>query len=386
MEEQEEIASIFTDRYYELTYLNGINYASHLILELFQKTGILELLRNKYTSSDEIIKELNFIPKAEYALEWMLSFLTQGGFLKKAEDKDDKGYYYDWGGDIEPEVFLAKGTELDKKIIPTSSLMAYVISEYPNFFKGSKSGLEILFAGEKIKLWNEYFSNDNSGYSVHNSLGAFGVTKWVLSNGNIRLLELGAGTGGATASLIDRLKARQTLSKINEYIFSDISPIFLRIGNRVIMSRVGDDFQYSLKRLNFERPLIEQGINKDGVDIIYAVNALHVAKDLVGALKNIYEVVKPGGALIFSEHCRPSENYLLFQEFIFILLDNYVDVNLDRNLRPIPGFLDYEHWRCNLEAAGFKNIEAVFNTDGKHSAGSKTKADILAAVIKGEKE
>lgn len=385
LEEREAIANIFTKEYYELTYFNGITYVSHLILQLFKNTGILGLLKNKYASSDEIIAEFNFTPKAKYALEWMLSFLNQGGFLRKLENKDGKRYYYDKTDNIDLQALRQKTIERDEKIIPSAKLMEYVISEYPNFFNGQKRGFEIIFATDKMMLWNEYFSNDNSGYSVYNSLGTLGVLKWSLNRNNIRLLEVGGGTGGASSSLIDKLKDRKLLSRISEYIFSDVSPVFLRIGNRAIMSRVGDEFQYSLKRLDFDKPIVEQGIKENEIDIVYAVNSLHVAKNLVSSLKNIHQVIKPGGMIILSECCRLNETYLLFQEFIFNLLDNYVDVDLDNNLRPTPGFLDYEHWRSNLGVAGFKNIEAIFNTDGSYPADLNTKVDISAAVIKGEK-
>jgi len=384
LEEREAIAHIFTKGYYELSCFNGISYVSHLILQLFENTGILELLKNKYTTSNEIIAEFNFIPNANYALEWMLSFLNQGGFLKKMEDRKGARYCYEKIEDIDLQDLFQKTVDLDKNIIPSAKLMEYCLSEYPNFFNGQKKGFEILFAADKIKLWVDYFSNDNSGYCVYNSLGAFGVLKWMKEKHNIRFLEVGGGTGGASAALIDKLK-KNLLSRISEYIFSDVSPVFLRIGNRAIMNAAPDDFQYSLKRLDFDKPIVEQGIGEDEVDIVYGVNAVHVAKNLANTLKNIYKVIKPGGMIILSESCRPSQDYLLFQEVIFNLLDNYVNVDLDKDLRPIPGFLDYEHWRSNLEASGFKNIEAIFNTDGIYPDDLRTKIDTLAAVIKAEK-
>lgn len=385
LEEREAIANIFTKEYYELAYFSAITYVSHLILQLFENIGILGLLKNKHSTCDEIIAEFNFVPKAKYALGWMLAFLSQGGFLKKVEDKDNTRYYYDRADKIEPQVLLEKGITLDKRIIPSANLMKYVISEYPSFFIGRKNGLEILFAGDKMPLWNEYFSNDNSGYSVYNSFGALGVLKWALKGNNIRFLEVGGGTGAGTSALIDKLKEKNLLSRISEYIFSDVSPVFLRIGNRAIMSRVGDDFQYSLKKIDFDKPIVEQGIGENEVDVVYAVNALHVAKILISSLKNIYKALSPGGMVILSEYCRPNQNYLLLQEFIFCLLDSYADVNLDDDLRPIPGFLDYRHWERNLETAGFKNIEAIFNTDGAYSVDSRNRVDIVATVIKGEK-
>jgi len=386
LEEREAIAGIFTREYYELAYFNGITFVAHLILQLFEKTGILHLLKNRYISCEETIEQLNFTPKAKYALGWMLSFLNQNGFLEAAGNKDGKRYCYNKSDDIELQAFLQKTAELDPKILSSSRLMEYVINEYPNFFSGLKKGFEILFSGDKAIFWNEYFSNDNSGYSVHNSFGALGILKWALERNNVRLLEVGAGTGSASSALIDKLKEKKLLSRISEYILSDISPVFLRIGNRAIMNRVSDDFAYSLKRLDFDKPLPAQGIQENGVDIVYGVNSLHVAKNLVASLQNIYQVIKPDGMLILSECCRANAGRLLSQEIVFNLLDNYVDVDLDEDLRPLPGFLDAAHWRRNLEAAGFKNIYAIFNTDGNYSPSIRNKVDILATVIKAEKE
>ena len=385
LEEQKAVANIFTNEYYELAYFRGITYVSYLILQLFESIGVLGLLKDKYSSAVEIMAAFNFVPKAKYALEWMLNFLSQNNFLEKLEDKDARKYHYQRADIIDTQSLLKEGIELDKKIIPSANLMNYVISEYPNFFCGRKKGFEILFASDKMALCNDYFSNDNSGYNVYNYLGALAVSKWAFKGNSIRLLELGGGTGGASSALIEELKSKNLLSRISEYIFSDVSPIFLRLGNRAIMSRVSDSFNYSLKKLDFDKPLLEQNMGENEIDVVYAVNALHVAKNLVGSLKNIYRVLKPGGLIVFCEYCRPNIDYLLLQEFIFCLLDNYVEVDLDSNLRPVPGFLDYAHWQRNLEVAGFKNIEAIFNTDGAYHISLKGNPGILAAAIKGEK-
>ena len=385
LEEKEAIAEIFTQEYYQQTYDNGVPYGSHLMLRMFRDLGVLDLLKNQGSTSDEIIAKCNFIPGAKLALEWMLAFLQQGNYLDLSEERGSKRYCYKSDISIEPEVFLQKGLALDNKILPTSTLMEYVISEYPNFFYGRKKGFEILFAQDKISLWGGYFSNENSSYRVYNSLGALGVCKWAPQGDSLRILEVGGGTGGASVTLLEAFKEKRNLSQINEYVFSDVSPIFLRLGNRAIMNRAQDDFNYALKRLDFEKSLVEQGVKADYFDVVYGVNTLHVAKDLNRALRNIHEVIKPGGIFIISEYCRPGVNYLLLQEFIFNLLDNYVNVNLDSKMRPQAGFLDFEHWRRNLEAVGFKQIEAMFNCDGNYPPELSSKIDVLAAVIKAQK-
>jgi SAM-dependent methyltransferase len=384
-EEKEIISNIFTEKYYEVTFFNGIPYVSHLILELFDNTGILNLLKYSYVSVDEIITRLNFIPKAKFTLSWMLSFLNQYNFLKKAENSSIAQYHYDNACHIDPKKFV-RPSELDEKIIPSCNLMEYAIREYPKFFKGSKTGFEIIFASNKIVLWNEYFSNDNSGYSVYNSLGAFGILKWLLQKNKIKLLELGGGTGSASSLLIDKLKQRNMLDKIEEYIFSDISPFFLRLGNIAIMNHAPQDFKYTIKKLDFNKPLVEQGIKENEIDIVYGVNALHAAKNIIITLREIYKIIKPGGLLIISECIRANPTDTLVQEIIFNLLEDYFNVEIDPYLRTTPGFLPYEQWDKIFRNSGFNNIEIILNTEGSYLENNSRIYPKLAAVIKGVKD
>jgi len=385
LEEKRIISNIFTEKYYKVTFFNGVPYVSHLVLDLFNKTGILGLLKKTYISADEIIVKLNFVPKAKFALEWMLLFLNQHNFLKKIENNGVPQYYYESRCNIEPQKFFTKIVKLDEGIIPSCNLIEYVIRECPNFFKGLKSGFEIVFASNKMALWRDYFSNNNSGYRVYNSLGAFGVLKWFLQKNKIKLLELGGGMGSASSLLIDELKQKNMLCRIGEYIFSDISPLFLRLGNIAVMNHAPQDFQYTLKKIDFNTPLVEQDIKENDIDIVYGVNALHIAKNLIKTSKEIYKVIKPGGLLIISESVRTNPTDTLIQEIIFNLLDDYSNVELEPCLRTTPGFLPYEQWRKIFKTAGFKNIEIILNTDGLNFDNNSRIYPKLAAVIKGVK-
>ncbi len=386
-EDRVEISKIFTERFYKVVYFLGIQYVSGLILSLFKETGILPLLENNIISSEEIISKLNFIPNAKFQLEWMLVFLSKYNFLKVVELESIKKYHLGNHYEIDYKKVFNDLIEIDKNIISSCNLMEYVIKEYSHFFKGTKIGFEIIFAKDKMNLWNEYFSNNNSGYVVYNSFGAFGILKWLLNKGGIKFLELGGGSGSATSLLIERLRTANILNKIDEYIFSDISPVFLRLGNRAIMSKVQDNFKYELKKIDFNKPIIEQGIEENYIDVVYGVNTLHIAKDLMKTLKEIFKIIKRGGMLVISECVRADTGDVLLQELIFNLLDDYKNVNLDTDIRTTPGFLPYKQWIKLFEYAGFKNIEIMLNTDGmSHPSDTANKYPILSAVIKGVKD
>lgn len=384
-EERKIISEIFPEQFYKVTYFNGIPYVAHLILELFEKTGIIVVLRRKYISVEEIMLRLNFIPEAKLVLDWILIFLHQYGFLKRIEKNGIASYRYDEACRENFERKYTRPADLDKEITPSCNLMEYVIREYPHYFKGSKTGFEIIFSSNRMTLWNDYFSNDNSGYRVYNAFGAFGVMKWFLQRDNIKLLELGGGTGSASSLLIEQLRKKNVLNNIGEYIFSDISPIFLRLGNIAIMNQAPEDFNVNLKKLDFNKSLVEQNINENSIDIVYGINALHVAVNLFKTLREIRKVIRPGGLIILSECIRSNTTEPLIQEVIFNLLEDYTNVEIDSCLRKTRGFLPYEEWINMLKAAGFRNVEIILNTDGLSSESNSTIYPKLAAVIKGVK-
>ena len=47
--------------------------------------------------------------------------------------------------------------------------------DYPAFLRGERTGEEILFSPARLRLWVEFFSNDNSYYAVNNAVGAVAI-------------------------------------------------------------------------------------------------------------------------------------------------------------------------------------------------------------------
>ena len=87
----------------------------------------------------------------------------------------------------------------------------------------------------------------------------------------IRMLEIGAGTGGTTSFLFPHLPSDRT-----HYVFTDVSPLFL--------TRARDEFRdhsfVSFELLDIERPPVAQGFSERSFDVIIAANALHATRDL----------------------------------------------------------------------------------------------------------
>ncbi len=378
------IESIFTDKYYELVNLSK-EYVLYLIIDILKKTNIYPLIKSEFISVEKIIQDLNFIPKAEIPLFWMFFYLKELGFLeiKRANNisyfKNSKDL-----PDINPNKVIDMMLKIDRNVLPSNLLLKKAANGYPEFFHGRKTAVDILFTTDKMKLWTEYFSNNNSGYVVYNSFATLGLLKWLLDKEGIKILELGAGTGSASVFFLREMYNKNLIGKIEEYIFSDISPILLRVGNRAIMEELPDIQMVQLKTLDFNKSFFSQGIKPNSFDVVFGVNSIHAAEDLVSSLENIYYSLKPGGLIILSECVRPKENGLLFQELIFNLLDNYRDIKLSA-LRSMPGFLDIKSWKRIFKKTKFKNIELLTNINSDNKRNSFYDKQVFAMIIKGEK-
>jgi hypothetical protein len=118
--------------------------------------------------------------------------------------------------------------------------------------------LPILFADETLA---EYYRLENPSSEVASS-----VQKYVdcLAHGNpqLRVLEIGGGTGGMTKRVLDSLGER-----FSEYRFTDISPGFFKAASEKFR-REG----FVCKTLNIENSPGEQGFDLESYDLVIASN------------------------------------------------------------------------------------------------------------------
>ncbi|KFA56597.1 hypothetical protein S40293_01190 [Stachybotrys chartarum IBT 40293] len=120
-------------------------------------------------------------------------------------------------------------------------------------------------------------------------------------NPGLRVLEVGAGTGGMTQQTIpafldlERITGTTTVS---EYTYTDLSPGFFEKASERFSS-CGS--RMVLKKLDLEHNPQEQGFTPATYDLVLAGSVLHATSDLAKALKNIRQLVKPGGYFVLLE-------------------------------------------------------------------------------------
>ncbi|WP_414578327.1 SDR family NAD(P)-dependent oxidoreductase [Anabaena sp. CCY 9402-a] len=166
----------------------------------------------------------------------------------------------------------------------------------------------------------------------------------------LRILEIGAGTGGTTAHLLPELAQRNI-----EYFFTDISPLFL--------SKAQPQFaNYSCVRyqlFDVEKPPSTQGFTENSFDIVIAANVLHATQDLQHTVTHIKQLLSRGGLLVLLEGVQP----VWWLDLIFGLTEGWWRFQ-DYTLRPHHPLISSEQWQKLLTQAGYESptlLETIGN-------------------------
>lgn len=165
------------------------------------------------------------------------------------------------------------------------------------------------------------------------------------SSRDVRVLEIGAGTGGTTSAIVSRLPLEGI-----EYVFTDVSPWFTarareRFGHLPFMT-------YAV--LDVERDPAAQGFQAAQFDVVVAANVLHATRDLRRTLENVRSLLTPGGLLVLLE----GTNRVRWVDLIFGLTDGWWRF-ADTDLRPEYPLLTIAGWTALLAEMGFADSASV---------------------------
>ncbi|WP_344955654.1 SDR family NAD(P)-dependent oxidoreductase [Actinomadura miaoliensis] len=178
----------------------------------------------------------------------------------------------------------------------------------------------------------------------------------------LRVLEVGAGTGGTTATLLPVLPADRT-----RYLVTDVAEASLA---RLRQRAAGHDF-VDVGTLDLNRDPLEQGCDPGGFDLVVAADVLHLAADLTATLRRLTCVLSPGGLLLAAEPHRPAT----LLPFLGLLPEFWTAT--DRDVRPRSPLLPRERWPRLLSEAGF--TDTVLTGDDHEPARSDFSVLLAAA-------
>ena len=171
----------------------------------------------------------------------------------------------------------------------------------PKILSAEIDPLEFLFKSDLLRdLYQEINSNRTCFPEFDRFLDAFAH-----KTPDIKILEIGAGTGGTTAKILRTLSTHEDGEQITprylSYCYTDISQSFFE--------QAKEDFRHyprmTFTPLDIEADPINQGYEAESYDLIVAANVLHATKDINVTLRHVRKLLRPGGKLMMYEPTQP---------------------------------------------------------------------------------
>jgi 2-polyprenyl-3-methyl-5-hydroxy-6-metoxy-1,4-benzoquinol methylase len=166
---------------------------------------------------------------------------------------------------------------------------------------------------------------------------------------DMKILEIGAGTGGTTSTIIPHLQSTYGERMYGSYTYTDVSAGFFVAAKERFKAVQG--LEYAV--LDVSQDPIQQGFEAESFDLIVATNVLHATPKLSETLSNVRKLLHPRGRL-FLQELDPSTKWI---NYVMGVLPGWWLGEEDD--RPIEPYVNPERWNKELKSAGFGGIDAV---------------------------
>ena len=212
--------------------------------------------------------------------------------------------------------------------------------------RGEIDPVQILFPNGSFAIADKLYRESPSA-QVFNGLARESIKATLarLQDRTLRVLEIGAGTGGTSFYVLPEFPRERT-----EYTFTDVSPFFV--------AKARERFAvYPFVRyqtLNIEQDAETQGFAPRQFDLIIAANVLHATADLRRTLTNVKQLLAPEGLLLLLEVTRPQR----WIDLSFALTEGWW-LFTDTDLRPSYPLLTQKGWMALLGEIGFADASAI---------------------------
>ncbi|WP_327320425.1 SDR family NAD(P)-dependent oxidoreductase [Streptomyces sp. NBC_01235] len=238
-------------------------------------------------------------------------------------------------------------------------LIDTVLKALPDVLTGRRLATEILFPDSSMDLVQGLYQGNRLA-DFFNGVLADAVAVYVERRlaedpaARVRILEVGAGTGGTSAMVFRRLRPYR--DAIAEYRYTDLSPAFLQHAERAY----GPDNPFLVYGLlDIERSPADQDVELGTYDLVVATNVLHATRRMHRTLAHAKALLRPNGLLLVNELTRNE----VWVHLTFGLLEGWW-LSEDAELR-IPGgpVLAPATWRRALGDVGFRTVAFPLGAD-----------------------
>ncbi len=180
---------------------------------------------------------------------------------------------------------------------PEGQMLCRIGRNMEQILKGHKEPLSIMIEDDLLYA----FYQDKSFQRCYDHMAKFSDLLGHKSPG-MNILEIGAGTGGATVPLLraltGQLPGRGFTPRLQRYNFTDISSGFFGKAEKLLEPWSG---LVQFQKLNIEIDPKAQGFLNSSYDMIVASQVLHATSRMDETMQNVRNLLKTGGRLLLAE-------------------------------------------------------------------------------------
>ena len=230
--------------------------------------------------------------------------------------------------------------------IVEAKLIKRIFDQLPEIFAGETSGLQVALKDDLLAELYISGIGISGGYPQLTRV----VDLLVHQQPCMTILEIGAGTGGATRLLMDTLKGRSQFKRYEKYCFTDISTSFLTAAQDEFSRCASIEYM----TLDIQKDPLEQGFEAD-YDMIVASQVLHATTRISETVQHARSLLKTGGKMVLLEitNARLGTGLVLgtFPDYWNGVADGRVDSPL----------LTKAMWQAILLQNGFSGIDVLLD-------------------------
>ena len=259
-----------------------------------------------------------------------------------------------------------------------STLLGRCGPEITGVLQGTVDPIQLIFPENKWDAIVQYYV-EGFAFKKYNDIAGRSIAELIKNipeDQTIRVLEIGAGTGGMTQAILPMLPADRT-----EYVFTDLSHMFMIKAQQ----RFAKYPFVQYKIMDIEQDPADQGVDLNSFDLIIASDVIHATRDLSVSLGNAKKLLASEGVLMMLE----VTNSPVYLDFIFGMTEGWW---LYEDFRTEHATMAPEKWEKVLTDNGYTNT-AYFSDVPDNSISCQSvimaraeKLDLEEKVVENEKK
>jgi acyl transferase domain-containing protein/SAM-dependent methyltransferase len=334
-------------------------------LRALEELGFKRSSGDSFTA-EELCGRLRIAPERARIAGRLAGMLAEDGILTRIGAR----YRVEEGAALaDPDAELAALDAEYPEIRTELKILKRCAHQTPAVLRGTCDPMQLVFAAGSVDEAEQIY--EKSPICRHFNQAAQEILHLAVSRihgRTARILEIGAGTGATTASVLPALAERDVV-----YTFTDLSPVFLAKGRKKFEACRNVEY----KLLNIEHDPTEQGFGYGSFDIVLAANVLHATANLRETVAHARQLLRPGGMLALIEGSRPDR----WLDLTFGLTDGWWRF-ADTDLRQEHPLVSDETWQQLFREQGMSDSRALRYTERS----GKASQQVLLAACAGSAE